>query len=97
MLVEEADSRHFADATVLYKGTDGASVISGRPDGDYYFRIRFADVDQPSWSPPLHVVVAHHSLTKALAFFGVGASVFVATIGLILYGSRRTREGVTRD
>jgi hypothetical protein len=94
VLVQEASSADFADPGILYEGTDAASVVSGLPDGDYYFRIRFADVAGPTWSPPLKVVVAHHSLGKALGVFAVGAVVFTATIALIFTGTRRARQGV---
>jgi hypothetical protein len=41
------------------------------------------------WSEPVTVTVAHHPLSRAVAFFTVGALVFLATLGLIVRGARR--------
>ena len=91
--LQEAPTAAFASPQPLYLGTDSATVISGRPNGSWHYRVRFLDPPGP-WSVPVQVRVLHHSLTKAFGFFAVGAVVFLATVGLILAGGRR--EGLDR-
>ena len=88
--LQESRQPDFSAARVIYAGADRARVISGKPDGDWYYRVRPAGnpVSAP-WSEPIHVTVAHHSLGRALTFFAVGAIVFAATLGLIVRGSRQ--------
>lgn len=87
--VEEATTADFSDARVIYEGTEAATVMSGRLDGTYHYRIRAA---QSRWSAPIIVTVRHHSLAQAFAFLTVGALVFVATAVLIIAGHRRHRQ-----
>lgn len=72
---------------ILYSGPDTARLISGRPDGAYHYRIR--RVGEPQWSEAVLVTVEHHPLSRALAFFGLGALVFLATLLLVVRGARR--------
>jgi len=89
----EATRPDFTDARLLYQGPDLATVLSGKPDGDYYYRIRALDADGASpWSEAVHVTVRHHPLARALTFLVLGAIVFVATLLLILRGEARTRS-----
>ncbi|MDZ7660887.1 hypothetical protein [Thiohalophilus sp.] len=89
--IEEADNLAFDDARRLYQGRDRATVITGRPDGIYYYRARIAAVDGPtgSWSDTVKVEVDHHPLSRALGFFSIGAIVFIAILVAILIGNRR--------
>lgn len=87
--VQEATRADFSDASTLYRGGDGATVVSGRFDGVYHYRARRG---AGPWSDPIEVTVAHHSLTEAFAYLGVGAIVFLATVALILGGHRRHRR-----
>jgi hypothetical protein len=92
--LQEASTPGFADARTLYRGPDLATVLSGRADGPYYYRVRTtgaAGVGQ--WSEPVHVTVEHHSLARAFGFFAAGAVVFLATLGLIVFGTRQPRGG----
>lgn len=87
-----------ADFTVpatLYRGKDGATVITGLEDGEYHFRGRqaLADGRFSPWSDAVTLVVAHHSLTRAATFFSIGAVVFLATLLLILFGAKRQGVG----
>lgn len=90
-LQESADSL-FVTANTRYKGPDLASYISGLPDGTFYYRVREM---RPSgyaseWSPVVRVQVEHHSLQLAYTLFGIGGTVFLLTVGVVLLGVRRT-------
>lgn len=73
-----------AQPRLIYRGTDTARIMTGVPDGEYIYRIE----GETGRSEPLTVTVAHHSLTRALGFFGVGLLVFLATLFLVLRGDR---------
>lgn len=79
----EATSPDFRDARELYSGSDSARVISGKPDGIWYYRLESAASDAEILSEPVTVTVRHHSLRRAFAFFVLGAVVFAATLALI--------------
>ena len=78
----------------IYTGADTATVITGQPDGTYRFRARLLDQDnaRSDWSASVEIQVAHHPLSRALGFFAIGLLIFIATMLLILSGSRRTRN-----
>jgi hypothetical protein len=88
--LQEADNPQFEQARQLYQGPDRARVITGRPDGEYYYRLRVLGVNGSTgdWSAPVRVEVQHHSLSRAFAFFGVGAVVFLAILIAIVVGNR---------
>jgi len=79
----------------IFKGTDSATVITGLPDGDYLYRARLTDAqgDLSDWSPVLVIKVQHHSISRALSFFLIGAIVFVGTLLLIMLGGKASRQG----
>lgn len=87
--LQEATRADFSDARVLYEGPDQATVVSGRLDGVYHYRLRAAG---GPWGQAVRVEVQHHSLRKALSFLGAGAVVFVSTVILIVVGHRRHRR-----
>jgi hypothetical protein len=89
--LQRARDPQFGDATVIYSGTDSASLRSGLADGTYYYRVRaLPPAGTPdAWSPAVAVEVAHHSARRAWGIFATGAVVFLATLGLILLGGRR--------
>lgn len=88
----EATNPRFSDARIVYAGPDTARIVSGKPDGDYYYRLETNVAGMSTVvSDMLKVTVEHHSLDRAFAFFGVGAAVFAATLGLILIGGRNER------
>ena len=79
------------DPSIIYTGPDRATLISGQPDGTSIYRVREIGAGEPSaWSEPVSVTVAHHPLSRALTFFGIGAVVFLATLALIVRGARRS-------
>jgi hypothetical protein len=89
--LQEASRADFADSRILYAGPDLATVLSGKPDGDYHYRVRrMHEEGRSAWSAPVQVQVRAHSLGRALTFFALGALVFVATAVLILRGEMRS-------
>ncbi|MEJ2061430.1 MAG: hypothetical protein P8Y64_13250 [Gammaproteobacteria bacterium] len=91
-VLQKSATPDFQDAHTIYNGPDTARFISGLKNGDYYFRIQAVAKNSPpsAWSKPVHIEVNHHSLERAFAFFGVGGTVFFATLGTILIGTRRS-------
>jgi len=89
-ILEESQQDTFDPSRKLYQGPDTARVISGRNDGDYYYRVRGVDTNgmENTWSDVVHVQVSHHPLSRALMFFFIGAIVFLATLVVIIVGSR---------
>lgn len=86
-LVESGDA-DFRAPHVVYEGADTARLVSGKPDGVYFYRLESVGGVPAVLSNTVEVSVRHHSLGRAAAFFAVGAAVFAATLGLIVYGSR---------
>ena len=86
IILEESLTAEFISPRVIYRGSDAATVMSGKPDGNLYYRIRSRDSDMQS--NVVRVTVRHHSLERALAFFALGATVFIATLLLIVSGAR---------
>jgi len=91
--IDESTRPDFGDAIVIYEGTDRATTLSGRADGIYHYRL--VPVDPPGdgaegvgSTPPVRVEVAHHPLSRALAFFTLGLVVFTSTVGLVVFGDR---------
>lgn len=88
----EATNPQFSDSRIVYAGPDTARLMSGKPDGHYYYRLETdAPGDAGIVSDTLIVTVEHHPLGRAFAFFGIGATVFAATLGLIIIGGRNER------
>jgi hypothetical protein len=84
--LEEATAPDFRTARAIYSGRDKARVMSGKADGDWYYRARPAD-SGGNWSNTVKVTVRHHPLGRAIGFFAVGAVVFSATLLLIVCGN----------
>ena len=86
---ELTEEREEGGSRTVYLGTDTATVMTGKPNGSYRYRVRAHLAGAPSpWSQPVGVTVIHHSLARALGFFAVGLAVFLATLTLILRGER---------
>jgi hypothetical protein len=90
VVVEASPDPDFSHAEVVYRGHDTASTLSGRPDGETWYRLLDADSNRVL-AAPVRVEVRHHPLSRALTFFTVGLVVFVATVVLIVRGDRATR------
>ena len=74
-------------AEQIYRGSDTATMISGKPDGRYHYVVRTDDGS--SSSNPLTVTVAHHSLATAFNFFIIGVVVFIFILIAIVLGNRQ--------
>lgn len=86
--LQESKVAGFQTFSIIYNGKDLARVVSGKSDGDYYYRV--IDPDNSTLvSNVVKVTVAHHPLENAILFFLAGAIVFVATLVLIMKGSRK--------
>ncbi len=93
----EVQSDSTADFTAprkLYRGPDGATFISGLPDGEYFYRIRVVgpEVDAPGAWGQAYVSVTHHSLSLALTIAGIGSIVFLLTVIVVLRGVRNSEQ-----
>ncbi len=87
--LQESIAADFQTVNIIYNGKDLARVMSGKPDGDYYYRV--IDPDNNSlMSNVVKVTVAHHPLENAILFFIAGAIVFISTLVLIIKGNRKT-------
>ena len=83
----------FSDPLVIYRGPDLATFLSGLPDGTFHYRIRAIGPEETApgrWSSPVTLEVKHHSLRLAFLLFGLGAVVFLLTVGIVIQGNRRT-------
>jgi len=83
--LQESRSASFEAVRVVYAGSDAARVISGKPDGDWYYRAAATNGD---FSNPVKVTVRHHPVERALGYFVVGLIVFLTTLLLIISGAR---------
>lgn len=92
--LQEANRPDFSDASLLYQGPDKATVVTGRPDDTYYYRVRLLDAQSMpgAWSDAVKVEVEHHPLSRALTFFIVGAVVFIAILVVIVVGNKQHRN-----
>lgn len=82
----ESPTADFQSAQLVYEGTDSGHAVSGRSDGTLYYRLESA-ANGESLGMPVRVEVAHHPLGRAIAWFALGAGVFVATLLLIVIGN----------
>jgi hypothetical protein len=87
-VLEESPTADFSRARVLYRGPDLASVISGKTDNDYFYRVT-EQANPAHMSNTVKVTVSHHPLRNAFGFFSLGAVVFLATLVLVLRGNRQ--------
>lgn len=85
MRVEEARDADFSEPRLLYRGEDHATIVTGRADGDYHYRLR-ADAAGSGVVARVTVSVRHHPLARALSFFAAGLFVFLATVWLVVRG-----------
>ena len=87
--IEEAMNPNFTVPNKLYPGSDSATVISGKPNGEWYYRARLMDEGQVgSWGETTRVTVEHHPLSRALFFFFSGLIMFITTCWLVIRGER---------
>ena len=85
--LQESTVADFSVAQTLYTGMDTASVISGKPDGIYYYRLRINN-PQSAWSEPVAVTVKHHPIERAFVFFTLGVVIFILVLVTVLRGNK---------
>lgn len=96
-LVESRDPE-FENRRVVYEGPDTARLMSGKRDGQYYYRLERTRPSDSLASEPeivsntLQVTVSHHSTERAFTFFAIGAVVFLATLIMVLAGGASERR-----
>lgn len=84
LVLQQATTADFRAPSATPVEASGSLTLTGFKDGLYYFRVG-AD---GQWSAVQEVRVAHHSLSKALIWFAVGALLFVVLAITILSASR---------
>jgi hypothetical protein len=85
--LQESTDPVFRDPATRYVGHDSATLISGKPDGQWYYRIRaLSGTHTGDWSNTVAITVNHHSLVRALLFLSLGIVVFFATMLLVMRG-----------
>jgi len=94
--LQVAGRADFADARERYRGPHRASVLSGLPEGPYWFRVC---CERPGtsgtcgeWSKPVSTKIAYHSRGLAGLLFGLGGLVFGLTAGFLM-GARNAERG----
>lgn len=88
-ILQESQEESFQTPFTRYQGSDRARVISGKSDGDYFYRVRLEDNTQ--WSDVVKVQVRHHSLGDAFLFFSIGLFIFLSTLFVIYRGNKSAR------
>lgn len=83
----ESTTADFKSSKMIYQGKDLARVMSGKSDGEYFYRLQTQRDNQSSTSNVVKVTVLHHSLRNAILFFIAGAIVFISIIILIVKGN----------
>ncbi len=97
--LQQAGSPDFSDPKTLYEGRDRSSFRGGLPEGNVFYRVRAADENGTAgeWSRPLQVRVAYQSMRDAIALFAIGGVVVLATVVLVVAGSRKDREEARKE
>ena len=92
--LQKSNDPNFSSAVQLYRGPDLATFLSGLPNGNYFYRVRTSIRGEAhsDWSPTILVKVKHHSLSLALWLFGIGATVFLLTVGIVVQGAVSTSK-----
>lgn len=93
--LQQDEQSSFAAPREIYQGQDYATFLSGLKNGTYYYRIRaITGASAGEWSAPVLVEVKHHSLSLAFSLFGIGALIFLLTVGIIVQGNRKAAENL---
>jgi hypothetical protein len=92
---DDADAlvRVYENGVLLYEGAESATTVSGRPAGEYVYRVGFADAGRESWADSCTVSVTPPSLALAFFLFGVGFTVFSSLLVVVVRGHRAHRRG----
>lgn len=87
--LQQGTGKDFSTAEMIYSGPDQGTYVSGLPNGEFFYRVRAVDPQETKmgqWSSTIQRTVKHPSLEFALGLMGVGATVFLSTIGMIAMG-----------
>ncbi|MEQ9324400.1 MAG: hypothetical protein RIF41_34875 [Polyangiaceae bacterium] len=80
--------------TTLYEGPDHATTITGRGGGDYHYQVaQVRDGLAREASSGCRVLVRPYPIEVALGFFGVGLTVTLLTVALVVVGHRAHKRG----
>lgn len=82
-----------AQFKTIYQGADQASVISGKPNGQYEYKVLASShvLADSMPSNTIQVEVKHHSLRNALMIFVLGLCIFLGILIVILRNVRASR------
>lgn len=82
------------NGTLLYEGSEDATTVSGRPAGEYVYRIGQVETNgQTAWIDSCRVTVSPPSLTLAISLFGIGLAVFASVLFVVVRGHRAHQRG----
>jgi hypothetical protein len=87
--LQESLSKDFHSYRTIYQGPDYASVLSGKSNGVFYYRVVANSGKTTLTTNIVKVTVSHHSLYQAFAFFSAGAIVFFILLVMILRGVKQ--------
>jgi len=80
---------------VVYRGGLPMAFVSGLPDGEYEFHVESVDANGDVLARslvPAVVTVRHWSMWQAWLSFGVGMTVFIVLVVVIIHGSWNARR-----
>ena len=77
---------------ILYEGPQDATTVSGRPAGEYVYRVGVVDGNEVSWIGSCSITVAPPSLGLAFFLFGIGFTVFASLLVVLVRGHRAHRR-----
>ncbi|MEX2580563.1 MAG: fibronectin type III domain-containing protein [Verrucomicrobiales bacterium] len=82
--LEKSETADFSEATVLYRGPDRSTILTGVRAGDYFYRVRTADGGR--WSKPIRAEVEYIQRGRLFALLGIGLVVVGLTVAAIVGG-----------
>lgn len=82
--LEKSDSPDFSDPTLLYRGPDRSTILTGVRAGEYFYRVRTADGGP--WSRPIRAEVEYIRRGRLFALLGIGLVVVGLTVVAIVGG-----------
>jgi hypothetical protein len=91
-----ANYRLEENGNILYEGPELASTVTGRKEGTYSYRVGVVEKSNPEvglWSSPCKVTVSPPPLWLAFTLLGLGLTVFIAILAIIIRGHRAHRRG----
>jgi hypothetical protein len=89
--LQESRTTDFKIYKILYEGKDLARFVSGKSDGDFFYRVTALE-NNPVFSNVIKVTVFHHPLENAILFFIAGAIVFISILILIIKGNKEAES-----